>query len=93
MKFQLKTTTDFTESDLVILPVFKSDDDLKYTSVWTKELKTFFGELKLAKGFKASSGETVLFNSIEGHNLLALGLGEKKSFKPERKKTKYYCNW
>ena len=45
MKFQLKTTTDFTESDLVILPVFKSDDDLKYTSVWTKELKSFFGEL------------------------------------------------
>ena len=74
MKFQLKTTTDFTESDLVILPVFKSDDDLKYTSVWTKELKSFFGELKLAKGFKAAAGETVLFNSIEGHNLLALAL-------------------
>ena len=83
MKFQLKTTTDFTESDLVILPVFKSDDDLKYTSVWTKELKSFFGELKLAKGFKAAAGETVLFNSIEGHNLLALGLGDKKSFKTE----------
>ena len=83
MKFQLKTTTDFTESDLVILPVFKSDDELKYTSVWTKELKSFFESLTLAKGFRAAAGEYVLFNSIEGNNLLALGLGDKKSFKTE----------
>ncbi len=83
MKFQLNTTKDFTESDLVVLPVFKSGDELKYSSNWNKELKTFFSELKIAKCFKANSGETVLFNSIEGHNLMALGLGEKKSFKAE----------
>ena len=79
MKFHLRAATDFTESDLVVLPVFKSDDELKYTSVWTKELKSFFSELKLAKGFKANAGESVLFNSIEGHNLLALGLGDLPS--------------
>ena len=83
MKFQLNSTTDFTESDLVILPVFTTDDEKKYTSIWPKELKSFFESLTLAKTFKASAGETVLFNSIEGHNMLVLGLGDKKTFSTE----------
>jgi leucyl aminopeptidase len=84
MKYNVNSTQDLILSDLFVLPVFCEDKDLKFTSVWDKSLKEFFGGLTLAKNFKASAGETVYFNSIEGQNFVALGLGSKKEFSTEK---------
>ena len=84
MKYNLNSTKDVTSSDLLVLPVFSEEKELKFSSAWDKSLKEFFGGLTLAKNFKASAGETVYFNSIEGQNFVALGLGSKKDFSVEK---------
>ena len=84
MKYNLNSTKDVTSSDLLVLPVFSEEKELKFSSAWDKSLKEFFGGLTLAKNFKASAGETVYFNSIEGQNFVALGLGSKKDFSIEK---------
>ena len=84
MKYNLKSTSNFSSSDLIVLPVWSDDKDLKFSSAWDKVLKEFFSGLTLAKNFKASAGDLVFFNSIEGQNFAALGLGAKKDYSLEK---------
>ena len=78
MKYNLKSTSTFSSSDLIVLPVWSDDKDLKFSSAWDKVLKEFFERLTLAKNFKASAGDLVFFNSIEGQNFAACALAQKK---------------
>ena len=43
MKYNLNSTKDVTSSDLLVLPVFNEEKELKFSSAWDKSLKEFFG--------------------------------------------------
>ena len=45
MKYNLNSTKDVTSSDLLVLPVFSEEKELKFSSAWDKSLKEFFWRL------------------------------------------------
>ena len=76
MKYNLKSTSNFSSSDLIVLPVWSDDKDLKFSSAWDKVLKEFFSE-----SMTTTSGEEI--STIEIKKILEKIILDENKRKPE----------